>query len=231
MSANRACTRFTKVSPHVSFRKFAAPIALVLLAGGCAKSGELSLDGGVGITAVRTACPIVGVPAGTGDITLFDPVGSTDASAIDVAALITNVRGTCDDSGAEVVSNVTFDVRARRTRTDGPRDITLPYFITVVRGGTQVVAKRVGQVALHFDAGQAVASTSAQASANINRAAATLPQDVRERLTRKRKAGDQDAALDPLAAPEVRQAVLAASFESLVGFQLTNDQLRYNAQR
>lgn len=216
---------------HVSFRSFAAPLALVLIAGGCAKSGDISVEGGVGITAVRSACPVVGVPAGTGDITLFDPVTSRDASAIDVTAVLTNVRATCDDSGAEVISTVNFDVRARRNRTDGPRDVTLPYFITVVRGGTQVVAKRVGQVAVHFEPGQALANTSAQASASVNRAAATLPESVRDQLTRKRKAGDQDAAVDPLSTPEVRQAVLSASFEALVGFQLTDEQLKYNAQR
>lgn len=215
----------------MSFRIIAAPVALALFVGGCAKSGDLSVEGGVGVTAVRSACPVVGVPAGTGDITLFDPAGSTDASAIDVTAVMTNVRGTCNESGAEVGSNVTFDIRARRTRTDGPRDVTLPYFVTVVRGGTQVVAKRVGQVAVHFDAGQALASSAGQVSASVNRSAATLPESVRERLTRKRKAGDQDAAVDPLSTPEVRQAVLAASFETLVGFQLTQDQLKYNAQR
>ena len=216
---------------HVSFRSFAAPLALVLIAGGCAKSGDISVEGGVGITAVRSACPVVGVPAGTGDITLFDPVTSRDASAIDVTAVLTNVRATCDDSGAEVISTVNFDVRARRNRTDGPRDVTLPYFITVVRGGTQVVAKRVGQVAVRFEPGQALANTSAQASTSVNRAAATLPESVRDQLTRKRKAGDQDAAVDPLSTPEVRQAVLSASFEALVGFQLTDEQLKYNAQR
>ncbi len=215
----------------MSFRITVAPLALLLLAGGCAKSGEISVDGGVGITAVRSACPVVGIPSGTGDITLFDPATSRDASAIDVTAVMTNVRATCDDSGAEVVSTVSFDVRGRRTRTDGPREVTLPYFITVVRGGTQVVAKRVGAVALRFEPGQALASVSGQASANVNRAAATLPDSVREQLTRKRKAGDQDAAVDPLSTPEVRQAVLSASFEALVGFQLTQDQLRYNAQR
>lgn len=225
----------------MSFRTFAfrpafrragiAPLALALLAGGCAKNGEISLDGGVGITAVRTACPVVGVPSGTGDITLFDPATSQDASAIDVAAVMTNVRATCADSGAEVISTVTFEVRARRTRTDGPRELSLPYFITVVRGGTQVVAKRVGTVAVRFEPGQALAIVSGQAVANIDRAAATLPESVRDQLTRKRKAGDQDAAVDPLATPEVRQAVLAASFEALVGFQLTQEQLRYNAQR
>ena len=50
-------------------------------------------------------------------------------------------------------------------------------------------------------------------------------------ITRERKPGDADAALDPMADPEVRAAVQRASFELLVGFQLTQDQLRYNATR
>ncbi|WP_085810450.1 hypothetical protein [Sphingomonas sp. TZW2008] len=215
----------------MSFRHFAAPLTLVLLVGGCAKSGDISVEGGVGISAVRSACPVVGVPAGTGDITVFDPPASRDASAIDVTAVMTNVRGTCDEGASDITSTVSFEVRARRTRTDGPRDVVLPYFISIVRGGTQVAAKRVGQVQVHFDAGQALATTSGQASATVSRAAATLPEAVREQLTRKRKAGDDDAAVDPLSTPEVRQAVLTASFEALVGFQLTQDQLRYNAQR
>ena len=60
---------------------------------------------------------------------------------------------------------------------------------------------------------------------------ATVPQEIRDKLTRRRKAGDEDAALDPLAQPEVRSAVLSATFEALVGFQLTDEQLRYNATR
>lgn len=215
----------------MSLLKSVAPLALLLIAGGCAKSGDISTEGGVGISAVRSVCPVVGVPAGTGDITIFDPPASRDTSAIDVMAVMTNVRGACVDGASDVTSTVTFDVRARRARTDGPRDVTLPYFISIVRGGTQVTAKRVGNVAVHFDAGQALATTTGQASATISRAAATLPESVREKLTRKRKAGDEDAAVDPLSTPEVRQAVLTASFEALVGFQLTEDQLKYNAQR
>lgn len=215
----------------MKLRLTAVPLALLLLAGGCAKSGDIALDGGVGITAVRSACPVVGVPVGAGDITVFDPPTSRDASAIDLTAAITNVRGVCDDGASDVNTTISFDVRARRSRTDGPRDVTLPYFITIVRGGNAVVSKRVGQVALHFEPGQAIASTTAQATASVSRAAATLPDEVRQKLTRKRKAGDEDAAIDPLSAPDVRAAVLAASFEALVGFQLTEDQLRYNAQR
>lgn len=209
-----------------------APIlaaACLLTLGGCASHGEIDETGG--ITAVRSACPAVGVPAETGDVTLFDPPASTDATAIDVTATLTNVRSTCDDAGEQVQTGVTFDVLAARTRTDAARDVTLPYFITVVQGGSAVVAKRVGQVSLHFDAGQRRAQASGRASTQVARAAATLPEDVRRRLTRRRKAGEEDAAVDPLSTPEVRQAVLRATFEALVGFQLTDAQLKYNATR
>ena len=42
---------------------------------------------------------------------------------------------------------------------------------------------------------------------------------------------DADAAVDPLSRPEVKAAVARATFEVLVGFQLTQDQLTYNATR
>ena len=213
-------------------RPVKAPIAalpILLLIGACAGRGELDETGG--ITSVRSACPIVGVPAGTGDVTMFSPATSTDESAVDVVASMTNVRGACADGTDPIATTVTFEVRGSRARTEPARDVTLPYFITMVRGGSNVVAKRVGQVTLHFDAGQARASTTAQAIGYVNRSAATLPADIREQITRKRKAGEEDAATDPLTRPEVRTAVLRATFEALVGFQLTDAQLRYNATR
>jgi hypothetical protein len=203
--------------------------ALALVLAGCSSKGDIDATGG--INAVRSACPAVALPAGTGDITLFDPVTSTDANAIDVTATISNLRSTCNDAGEQIVTTVTFDVDARRARAEAARDVTLPYFITVVRGGNAVVAKRIGRVGVHFDAGQQRAHTSGTASTQITRTAATLSQEVRNQLTKRRKAGDQDAAVDPLSRPEVREAVLRASFEALVGFQLTNDQLKYNATR
>ena len=211
--------------------KTLASVALVLVLAGCGGKGQLDVENGVGITAVRSACPTVGVPASTGDITMFDPPASRDAAAIDVTALMTNVRSTCADAGADIVTNVTFDVRASRLRGAAARDVTIPYFITVVRGGSAVVAKRIGRVSVHFDAGQTRASTSGTASATVARAAATLPEDIRKKLTERRKAGDSTAAVDPLSTPEVRAAVQRVTFEALVGFQLTDEQLKYNATR
>jgi len=209
-------------------RKIAIPAALLILTAGCAKTGEIALGG---ITAIRTACPAVAVPASTGDITLFNPVSSQDQSALDMTALITNVRSTCDDVGDNVQTVVSFNIRALRNDASVARDVTLPYFITVVQGGTAVVSKSIGRVALHFDAGQQRADASAQATATVLRSAATLSPELRKSLTRVRKAGQDDAAVDPLSRPDIRQAVQRASFEALVGFQLTDAQLKYNATR
>jgi hypothetical protein len=207
--------------------RLASTIILVLLAG-CSRRGNLE-DGG--IYTVRSACPQVAIPAATGDVTLFDPAGSTDSSAIDIEATITNVRDTCQDSGGQVVSTATFDVVATRRDPTQARHVLLPFFDTVVQSGNKVVAKRIGQVELNFPAGSIRAQTSAQATAHIARSVATLPANVRALLTKPRKVGDPDAAIDPMSDPAVREAVATATFEHLVGFQLTPDQLKYNATR
>ena len=207
--------------------RLAAVLALTLL-GACRHRGDV-VEGG--IYAVRSACPIAGVPAGTGDITLFNPPNSTDSRAIDVTATITDVRATCQDAGTDVVSTATFTIVALRREAGPARQVVLPYFNVALRGGTNVSAKSVGQTALNFATGDLHAWTRVQATIRVNRGAATLPADVRQVLTRPRKAGDPDAAIDPLANPKIRSAVANATFEHLVGFQMSRDQLRYNATR
>ncbi len=198
---------------------------------GCSREGELDIGAGVGVNVTRSGCPAVAVPDGTGDITLFNPANSQDASAIDVVASITNIRPTCNEAGEKIFSQASFDVLARRSDVQGSRTVTLPYFTTVVQGSSAVVAKRVGQVTLQFADGQQRASASAQAASYIDKASASLPAEIVQKITKKRKPGDPDAALDPMADPEVRAAVVRSSFEMLVGFQLTEDQLRYNVTR
>lgn len=208
----------------------AAAIAATALAG-CRSEGDIVVQQGVGITALRTVCPAVGVPDYTGDITLFQPAEARTADALDVTASITNVRSECNDTGDQVYATATFDVLGLRRNTAGARTVELPYYTAVLRGGSSVVAKRIGTVTLNFADGQARAQASASGSAYIDRAAATLPEDIRRRITRRREAGEEDAAVDPLTEPDVRAAVASASFELLVGFQLTQDQLAYNATR
>ncbi|MDE1467003.1 hypothetical protein [Aurantiacibacter sp. D1-12] len=211
---------------------FAATASATLLVG-CAGAGDIVVDQSVGITALRSLCPAVGVPEYTGDVTLFSPGDARTANALDVTATITNVRSTCDEAsgGAQVYSGATFDVVAMRRDVRGARTVELPYFTTVVRGGNSVVSKRVGSVTLTFADGQERAQTRGTAGAFVDRAAATLPEDIRERITRRRRAGDASAAVDPLTEPDVRAAIARATFELLIGFQLDEDQLAYNVTR
>jgi hypothetical protein len=207
----------------------ALPLTVLALSG-CARDGELDISSGVGITATRTGCPMVAVAEGTGDVTLFNPAQSRSSNDVDVVATITKVRPTCS-AGEKIYSVADFEVQARRANSSGARTVTLPYFSTVVQGGSAVVAKRVGQVTLNFADGQTRASAPAKAASYIDPTAAALPAEVVEKITKKRKPGDPDAALDPMADPEVRAAMQRASFELLIGFQLTEDQLRYNVTR
>ena len=210
--------------------RLAALLALTMLSG-CRHSGDVTDENGGGVYAVRSTCPISGIPTATGDITLFSPAGSTDSRAIDVTAAMTQLRSSCQDAGNDVVSTVTFTVVALRRDAGPARRVILPYFDVALRGGGQIAAKQVGAVALDFPAGSQHATTRGQASVRVSRYAATLPANVRAILTRPRKAGQTDAAIDPLSDPGVRSAVANATFEHLVGFELSQDQLKYNATR
>ncbi|MEO6198876.1 MAG: hypothetical protein ABIO68_02915 [Sphingomicrobium sp.] len=202
----------------------------LILLSACRTAGDVSNEE-QGIYAVRDACPVAGVPAGTGDITWFGPGGSGDSRNIDVTASMTQVRGTCVNSGTELVSTANFLVLASRSDASAARQVLLPYFDVALQGGDTVAAKQIGQVALNFAAGQTRATAQVRATVRVSLAAASLPDSVRRELTRPRKAGATEAAIDPLSDPAIRSAVAKATFEHLVGFQLTEEQLRYNATR
>ncbi len=206
-------------------------VVLAAALAGCSREGDLVLNQGVGITSVLSRCPAVGIPDYTGDVTSFRSAGSPTFANLDVTASMTNLRSTCNDSEERIYTEATFDVHARRTDIRGARSVTLPYFVTVLQGGSAVVTKRVGEVTLNFADGEERASASAKAGSFVDSAAASLPEDIRERITRRRRPGDPEAALDPLAAPEVRAAIARSRFEMLVGFQLSQEQLAYNATR
>ena len=185
---------------------------LALALTGCAGDGELDVSSGVGVTATRTGCPTVAVADGTGDITLFAEGAPQTSDSVDVVASITKVRPSCNSGGDKIYSVADFEVQARRSDARGARSVTLPYFSTVVQGGTAVVAKRIGQVTLNFADGQYRASGTGKGAAYIDPASAALPPEIVQKLTKKRKPGDADAALDPMADPEVRAAIQRSSF-------------------
>ena len=203
-------------------------VFLPLVLAGCVK-GELDETGGQKIT--RSTCPAVAVPTYTGDVSLFSPEQSRDARALDVVATIGHLRPRCDETGTVVHMQVAFDVDARRASPRGARDVVLPYFATVMRAGTRIMSKQESRVLVHFADGQLRATAPAVAGADIDKALASLPANVSERLNRKRRATDADASIDPLSDPRIKSAVNQANFELLIGFQLNDSQLAYNATR
>lgn len=204
------------------------PLMILALLPACNREGGIE-QGGIYVR--RSACPIAGIPAGTGDVTIFDPANSITADAIDVTATITNLRSTCQEAGDQLVSTVTFDVVATRRDPTAARQVVLPYFDIALQAGANVMAKRVGRVGLDFAPGSYRAQTSSQATIRVHRSVAQLPADIERQLSRPRKAGDASAAVDPMTDPAIRTAVANATFEHLVGFQLTEGQLRYNVTR
>ncbi len=179
----------------------------------------------------RSLCPAVSVAQYAGDITRFDPANRRDAGALSLSATITNLRGACVQGSPEVATRVGFDVVAQRRDARAAAQITLPVFVAVARGGEIVVTKQVVPVTLTFAAGVARALAHGSAATAIQRSAIALPADINRLVTRERKPGEIDAATDPLAEPKVRDAVRQASFEVLVGFELTPDELAYNATK
>jgi len=211
-------------------RAFAA-MGLVAALSACSQKGELVIDQGVGVASVLSLCPAVGIPDYTGDITTFRNPGDTTSGNLDISAAMTGLRASCNEAADRIYSEASFTVNARRTDTRGARSVQLPYFVTVLRGGSAVVSKRIGTVTLTFADGQERASATAAAGSYVNRVDAALPDDIRTKITKRRRAGDEEAALDPLADPEVKAAIARTRFEMLVGFQLTEAQLKYNVTR
>lgn len=179
----------------------------------------------------RSPCPAVAVPTYAGDTTLFRPGTPQDAANIDVVASITNVRETCVESAENYGTDITYDIVARRSSPAGARTLTLPVFASVVQGGNLVVSKQIAAVNVVFEDGQLRAIGRGGARGTVARSAAALPPEIYKKINRKRKAGDRDAAVDPLSDPEVRAAIRAASFEVLVGFQLDEANLAYNVTK
>lgn len=178
----------------------------------------------------RSSCPAVAVAAFVGDASLFRP-GEPDVANLDLVATITNVRDECTETPEMFLSRVSYDVVARRTDIAAARTVTLPLFVAVVQGGNLVNAKQISQVQVNFAAGQERALASGTATASVSRTAAAVPAVILEKINRKRRPGDTDAATDPMADPEVRAALRTASFEVLLGFQLDDRALAYNISK
>ena len=179
----------------------------------------------------RSPCPAVAVPAYLGDVTLFKPGGAADARNIDMVATITNVRDTCIEGDTMLTTDISFDVVVRRDDAGPARTVSLPVFATIIQGSNLVLSKQLVPVTVAFAEGATRSTASAGVRTDVARAQTQLTPELQAKINRKRKPSDPDAAIDPLADPEVRAALRAASFEVLLGFQLDEAGLAYNVTK
>lgn len=115
-------------------------LGAMALVSGCKSSGELVVQDGVGITAVRSTCPAVGIADYTGDITTFRFGAGQTASAIDLTGAITDVRSQCDPKSNPVQANLTFKVLA--SRADGRGGSLFPDIRISLRVATYLESTR-----------------------------------------------------------------------------------------
>ncbi len=176
----------------------------------------------------RSSCPAVAIPTYAGQYTRFNPAQSRDADAIQFVAQISDVQSHCIEGTETLLTDVSFTVSAQRRQAGPAEQVYLPIFVALAQGGNVLVSKQITGVQLDFAEGQLRAEQRGGARAEVHRSAVTLPADIQARISRERKPDEPDALIDPLADPQVRAAVRAASFEVLVGFQLDDPSLAYN---
>ena len=208
--------------------KAAGAVFLTLGLAACAREGDIQQTG---ILTSYTACPPVAIVAPTGDVTLFNPASSRDANAIDVVAHITNLRSTCDESGEHIVTQRKLRRAGAEARQSRRARRRAPLFRHRRSGRWQCRRQARRQVGLHFDDGQYRATPPERRPRRCCARRRPCPRTSAARSPASGAPGDADAAIDPMADPAVRSAVEPARFELLVGFELTADQLTYNATR
>lgn len=126
-------------------------IAASLLLAGCA-SDRNPLE----VTAQR--CPALAVLGGTGSLTQFAGEGRETADVF-LEATIADLALECDQSD-DVTSSVAFNVVGTRgPAMQGASEVTLPFFVAVLRDNSIVVAKRIYETRLVFGPEDQRAST------------------------------------------------------------------------
>lgn len=176
----------------------------------------------------RSVCPAVAIPAYAGSMTAFQPAESRNADAIDFTAQLARVNSSCTESETYLTTDLSFQVTAQRRHTNEAREVYLPLFVAMAQGGNVLVSKQQTGVLLKFAAGESRAEASGGARSRVARSAVTLPADVQDRLSRKRRPDEEESLIDPMSDPSVKAAVRSATFEILVGFQLDDPSLAYN---
>lgn len=118
--------------------------------------GLLFLAACTGPNSPGEACPEIAILNDAARLTKFGERGGRDFMDIQYEAALTSIGGKCrfDDDEAEV--NLAFDVMVKRGAAMAGNELTLPYFVAVLRSDQRVVSKRNFTAKLRFGSGDKV---------------------------------------------------------------------------
>ncbi|TNE61847.1 MAG: hypothetical protein EP335_14225 [Alphaproteobacteria bacterium] len=118
---------------------------------------------------VVSNCPAVAVVGDAGTLTRFRGDGRT-TDDVAFTASIMNVQSSCVED-VNVVSSVSFDIGGQAGRALASREVTLPYFVVVLKDNSRIVSKKQYDVTLRFDS-----NGFARASQSLEQVIPTIEQ-------------------------------------------------------
>jgi hypothetical protein len=185
------------------------PFVATLALAGCGTGNPLEVT--------RTSCPAVAVVKYANNLTQFAPGSRFSSSGIQLSAQMGNITINCRESaGSTSVSDISFEISAARATATTASQENVPYFVTVIQDGTNILSKQVYAAPLSFGEGALHAAVRQSVSA-------TTPYVPLPAAPDKKKKRFEEFAED--SRPK------AAKYEILIGFQLTEEQATYNVQR
>lgn len=124
-------------------------------------------------------CPAVGVVKETETVTRFRAPESFTQEDVVYTAHISDLAVACEEDDG-IVTNIGFDIAARQGPAGNASQITLPYYVAVVRNGKEIVAKDVYEADLTFrgDNGRARVRETIRQHLAIEDAKQTLAYEI-----------------------------------------------------
>ena len=120
-------------------------VLAALLLGGCTTDMEKGL------------CPTAAVLATTSSLTVFRPGAPADPSGELYTVQMVNAKSGCDFDKDRFRTSSKVELHFRATRAPSPdaAQYQVPYFVAVTQGGSRILAKRVFNLNVAFEAGEA----------------------------------------------------------------------------
>jgi len=116
--------------------------------------GLLFLSACAGPSGPADVCPEIAILKDAARLTKFGERGGRDFMDIQYDAALTSIGGKCRADDEEVEVNLAFNVMVKRGAAMVGNDLTLPYFVAVLRSDQRVVSKRNFSAQLRFGSGE-----------------------------------------------------------------------------